>query len=166
MKIRIVFIAFLLVNLLAIYAMAEPRRDSFEIRNKRWSRISVEVTYLTPRDININNEPYGWTAIFLYNNENQVVINGRNHLYEGHNSIRGRSYKEIFHYPVGFQSISEEINISRIDFIDSIPYIERLKRIIKELIIRDRRGNIILTLENVTEDMIKGIDGSFYIEIR
>ena len=165
MKKRYILLIFILIHFTSAFVMAEGRRDSFTIVNKRLNRISIEVEYVNPIDI----QNFGWMAIFDYH-ENEIIIQGHNHLYEEYPYVGGRltrnSNKEIYHYMLNpFWIIDEEINLGLIDYIDNISFIERLNRIIKELIIRDRRGNIILTLANINDNMIKGNNGSYYLEV-
>ena len=65
------------MNIFTFYVMAEGRRDSFEIRNKRWTKISIEVEYVSPIDI----QNFGWMALFTQN-EHEIIIKGHNHIPE------------------------------------------------------------------------------------
>jgi len=161
MKINKLFIFIILINVFSVYVMAEGRRDSFEIRNKRWIRISIEVEYVTPRD----SRNFGWTALFTQN-EREITIHGHNHTDEENPYVRGLSSKEIFHYIVGLGKIDDESNLTLNEFVDSIPFIERLNSILKKLIIRDNKNNIILTINDINDGMIKSNNGTYYIEIK
>jgi len=155
------FIFIILMNIFSVYVMAEGRRDSFEIRNKRWTKISIEVEYVTPRD----TKNFGWIALFTQN-EHELTIHGHNHIDEGNPYVRGLSSKEIYHYIVGLGKIDDGSNLTLSEFIDTIPFIERLNSILKKLVIRDNKNKIILTLNDINDGMIKSNNGTYYIEIK
>ena len=157
MKINICIL--FIIYFINIYLMAEPRRDSFGIKNNRDNYISIEISYMN--SINIYDQ---WTATFYYG-ENPVRIQGISHIYEGNKNLRANSYQDIFDYPLTIAILDEEKNLSYIEFIDSIPYVERLRRILRILIIKDENENILLTLDDINNDMIKGSDGYYFIEI-
>jgi hypothetical protein len=163
MRIKIIVLMFIIFILLPINVMGSGRRDSFNVVNKRWSKISVEVAYMNPVDI------YHFESIFSYNGIKMRVY-GNNHIYEGYNFINGRlshhSSKKIYNYRADGRIIDEDRRLTGTDFIDSIPLSEQIKNILKELIIKDRKANILLTLEDITDDMIKGGNGYLYIEIK
>ncbi|GHV08418.1 hypothetical protein FACS189485_19880 [Spirochaetia bacterium] len=169
----------ILILLCSIKAFSEPRWDAFEIINKRSKNISVYFefsdytleniqTFIPSLNKTITYNIIHWKTEIESDNGIMIEINhSLSELSDDEKIIKPGKYIEVFKFPISpLYEVDKEKHIYYHDVINSIPFIKKLKHILKKLEIFDENNNILFTLETITEiDLDLSDEGSGYLYV-